>query len=58
MAYYSKKHTLAKNNYKIHNKELLVITRYLKAWDTELRNISERFDIITNHKNFKYFIKK
>ena len=31
MAYYSKKHTPAENNYKIHNKELLVIMRYLEA---------------------------
>ena len=58
MAYYSKKYTPIKNNYEIHNKELLVIMRYLKAWDTELRNISKGFDIITNHKNIKYFVKK
>ena len=31
VAYYSKKHTPAKSNYKIHNKELLVIMRYLKV---------------------------
>ena len=36
MAYYSKKYTPAKSNYEIHNKELLVIMRYLKAWDMEL----------------------
>ena len=58
MAYYSKKYTPAKNNYKIYNKELLVIIRYLEAWDTELRSISKGFDIITDHKNIKYFIKK
>ena len=29
--YYSKKYTPAKSNYKIHNKELLVIIRYLEA---------------------------
>ena len=58
MAYYLKKHTPAKNNYKIHNKELLVIMHYLKVWDTELQSISKGFDIITDHKNIKYFIKK
>ena len=58
MAYYSKKHTPAKSNYEIHNKELLVIIRYLEVWDTELRSISKGFDIITDHKNIKYFIKK
>ena len=36
MVYYSKKYTLVKNNYEIHNKELLVIIYYLKVWDTEL----------------------
>ena len=36
MAYYLKKHTLIKNNYKIHNKELMVIMRYLEVWNTEL----------------------
>ena len=58
MAYYLKKHTPVKNNYKIHNKELLVIMRYLKAWDTELRSVSKGFDIITDYKNIEYFIKK
>ena len=47
-----------KSNYEIYNKELLVIIRYLKAWDTELRSIFKGFDIITDHKNIKYFIKK
>ena len=36
MAYYSKKYTPAKSNYKIHNKEWLVIMHYLEAWDAEL----------------------
>ena len=58
MAYYSKKYTPVKNNYKIHNKELLAIIRYLKAWDTELRSVLKGFDIITNHKNIEYFVKK
>ena len=58
MAYYSKKHTPVKNNYKIYNKELLVIIHYLKAWDTELRSVSKGFDIITDHKNIEYFTKK
>ena len=31
VAYYLKKHTPAKNNYKIHNKELLAIIHYLEA---------------------------
>ena len=41
-----------------HVKELLVIMHYLKVWGAELRNIFKGFDIITDHKNIEYFIKK
>ena len=58
MAYYSKKYTPVKSNYEIYNKELLVIMRYLKVWDVELRSVSKGFDIITDHKNIEYFTKK
>ena len=58
MVYYSKKYTPVKSNYKIHNKELLIIMCYLHVWDTELRSISKGFNIITDYKNIKYFIKK
>ena len=58
MAYYLKKYTPVKSNYKIHNKELLIIIHYLKVWDTELQSVLKGFNIITNHKNIKYFIKK
>ena len=58
MAYYSKKYTPVKSNYEIHNKELLVIIHCLKAWDAELQSVSKGFDIITDHKNIKYFVKK
>ena len=58
MAYYLKKYTPVKSNYKIHNKKLLIIMHYLEAWDTELQNIAKGFDIITDRKNIEYFIKK
>ena len=58
LVYYLRKHTAAESNYEIYNKELLVIMRYLEAWDTELRIVFKRFDIITNYKNIEYFIKK
>ena len=58
MAYYSKKHISVKSNYEIHNKELLVIIRCLEAWDAELRSVLKGFDIITDHKNIEYFVKK
>ena len=56
--YYLKKHTSVKNNYKIYNKELLIIIHYLKVWDAELQSVLKGFNIITNHKNIKYFVKK
>ena len=58
MAYYSKKYTPAKSNYNIHKKELLIIIRCLKVWDTELRSVLKGFDIITDYKNIEYFVKK
>ena len=56
--YYSRKHTPTESNYKIYNKELLVIMYCLEAWDIELRSVSKGFDIIINYKNIKYFMKK
>ena len=58
MVYYLKKYTPAESNYEIHNKELLVIIYYLEVWDTELRSILKGLNIITNHKNIEYFVKK
>ena len=58
MVYFLKKHTPVKSNYKIHIKELLVIMYYLKVWDMELRSVLKGFNIIINHKNIKYLIKK
>ena len=58
MAYYLKKYTPVKSNYEIHDKELLVIMRYLEVWDMELRSVSKGFDIITDYKNIEYFMKK
>ena len=58
MVYYLKKYTPAESNYEIHNKELLAIMRDLEVWDTELRSIFKGFNIITDHKNIEYFIKK
>ena len=58
MAYYLKKHTPVKSNYKIYNTKWLIIMHYWKVWDTELRSVLKGFDIITNSKNIEYFIKK
>ena len=56
--YYLKKYILIENNYKIYDKELLIIIHCLEVWNTELRNVFKGFDIITDYKNIEYFIKK
>ena len=56
--YYLRKYTPIKSNYEIHDKELLAIMRYLEVWDAELQSVLKGFDIITNHKNIEYFVKK
>ena len=32
--------------------------RCLEVWDAELQSVFQGFDIITNHKNIKCFVKK
>ena len=58
MAYYLKKYTPVESNYKIYDKELLLIMYYLEVWDAELRSVLKGFDIITDYKNIDCFIKK
>ncbi len=53
--YYSKKNASAECNYKIYDKEMLIIIQCLKKWDAELRSVSS-FQICTDHKNLKYFM--
>ena len=58
MVYYLKKHTPVESNYEIHNKELMVIMRYLQVWDAELRSVLDGFNITIDYKNIKFFVKK
>ena len=55
VAYFSRKLTPAEQNYEIHDKELLTIVTALKTWKIYAKGASE-FIILTNHKNFLYFI--
>jgi predicted aspartyl protease len=57
VAFYSHKSLPAEVNYPIHDKELLAVMKCLAQWDAELRSVS-KFDIITDHKNLEYFMKK
>ena len=54
-AFFSKKNNPAECNYKIYDKEMLAIVRYLEEWDVELRGVKE-FDIYIDYKNLEYFI--
>ena len=42
-------------NYKIYNKELLVIMEALTKWRQYLLDVTEKFEVWTDHKNLKYF---
>ena len=58
MTYDLREYIPVKNNYKIHNKELLIIMYCLKVWEIKLWNILKGSHIITDYKNIKYFVKK
>jgi len=43
-------------NYKIQNKEILVIICALEEWRYFLKGATYSVEIWTNHKNFEYFM--
>ena len=45
-----------KSNYKIYDKELLVIIRYFKQWHLEFKGLLFPIYILTDYKNMQYFI--
>jgi hypothetical protein len=51
-----KKLASAELNYKIYNKELLVIVKYFKQWRPKLKGLLFLIYILTDHKNLQYFI--
>jgi len=44
-------------NYEIHDKEMLAVVRCLEAWRYFLEGTTTKFEIWTDHKNLKYFMK-
>ncbi len=56
MIFYSKNMILAKCNYEIYDKELLIIIRCLKHWCSELKCTNISIKIFINHLNLKYFM--
>ena len=57
VAYISKSLNEAKRNYKIHDKEMLVIIQCLEAWRHFLEGAKDWFEIWMDHKNLEYFMK-
>ena len=57
VAFISKSLSDTEQNYKIYDKEMLAVIRCLKAWRHFLEGATEKFEIQTNYKNLKYFMK-
>jgi hypothetical protein len=56
VAFFLKKHSAVKCNYKTYDKELLTIIRYLKEWRPELEGTESPIRILSNYWNLEYFI--
>ena len=57
VAFISKSLSDTERNYEIHDKEMLVVVRYLEAWRYFLEETMTRFEIWTDYKNLEYFMK-
>ena len=55
VAFYSHKFMNSELNYKIHDKELLVIVKAFKQWKTYLEEFKNSVQIYKNYKNLIYF---
>ena len=56
VAYFSKKHNLVECNYKIYDKEFMIIVCTFKKWWSKLDDFIYSVKMITNHKNLEYFM--
>ena len=57
VAFLSKSLNETKRNYEIHDKEMLAIIRGLENWRHLLEGVRFKFEIWTDYKNLKYFMK-
>ena len=57
VAYLSKLLNETEINYKIHDKEMLVVIKGLENWRHLLEDTKFKFEIWTDHKNLEYFMK-
>ena len=46
----------AECNYDIYNKKLITIICTFEEWRPELKSAAEQIQVITDHKNLKYFM--
>ena len=58
VAYFSKKHSPAKCNYDVYDKELMAIIKALEEWRPECKGAAYPLKLITDHKNLEYFMAK
>ena len=56
MAFISKSLNTTEQNYKIHDKKILAVIRYLEAWRHYLEEARLEFEIWIDHKNLQYFM--
>jgi len=56
VAFISKSLSTTERNYKIHDKEILVVIQCLKVWRHYLKRAKVKFEIWTDYKNLQYFI--
>jgi len=56
VAYFSQKHTPAECIYSIYNQELKAIIKALEEWRPECGGAEYPLKLITDHKNFEYFM--
>jgi len=57
VAFISKSLSDTERNYEIHDKKMLAVVRCLEAWRHFLEGATVKFEIWTDHKNLKYFMK-
>jgi hypothetical protein len=56
VAFFSKKHSPAKYNYKIYDKELMAIVRAFEEWRPELEGALHPIQVLSDPKNLEYFM--
>jgi len=57
VAFISKSLSNTERNYKIYDKEMLAVVRYLEVWRYFVEGAIIKFEIWIDHKNLKYLTK-